>query len=324
MSESKPTALYYEMLNYQEPNIERLEEVFDLIRLETPQADTDDVLREADVGFAPLGYAYDKEKIDRMPALEVIASNTTGEPHIDRSYAESCGISVFSLKDEDEFLESITPTAEHTWGLLLALTRNVPAAYDAVLDGQWNRWDFPGDAMLSNMTLGIVGLGRLGHLVAEYADAFRMEEIGFYDPEKESDDVQCAKKYDDLTELVASHDVITIHAPSNEATRNMFDADLFSHFKQGSYVINTARGAIIDEQALVESLAADRLAGAALDVFDGEYEPDHEKRLRSSQLLDYARENDDLLLTPHIGGSTYDAWEQTERRVIEKAIAALE
>lgn len=323
MSEERPTALYYEMLNYQPSNLELLREHFDLVTLETPEDDTDEVLRRVEVGFAPLGFEYDREKIDRMPKLCVIASNTTGEPHIDREYAESREIAVFSLKGEDEFLETITPTAEHTWGLLLALMRHIPQAYESVLDGNWSRWPFPGTAMLSNLTIGIVGMGRLGRIVADYARAFRMEEIGFYDPKTDGDDIPFAKKVGTLKELVGTYDIVTIHAPSNEDTHKMFDADVFRAFKRGSYLVNTARGELIDEEALVEQLESGRLAGAALDVFDGEYEVDHERRLRESPLYEYARKNDDLLMTPHIGGSTYDAWEETERRVIEKAIDRL-
>lgn len=324
MNEEPPTALYYEMLNYQPSNLALLREHFDLVTLETPTDDTDEVLRQVEVGFAPLGFEYDRDKIDRMPNLRVIASNTTGEPHIDREYAESKGIAVFSLKDEDEFLETITPTAEHTWGLLLALMRHIPQAYESVLDGNWSRWPFPGKSMLSNLTIGIVGMGRLGRLVADYARAFRMEEIGFYDPNTGAEEVPFAEKVDTLEELVGRYDVVTIHAPSTEETRGMFDEAVFASFREGSYLVNTARGELVDEEALVESLEAGRLAGAALDVFDGEYEVDHERRLRASPLYQYARENDDLLLTPHIGGSTYDAWEATERRVIKKAVDHLD
>lgn len=316
----KPTALYYEMLNYQSSNMELLEEHFDLVTLETPEEDTVEILERIEVGFAPLGFDYDRKKIDRMENLRVIVSNTTGEPHIDREYAESNGIAVFSLKDEDEFLDTITPTAEHTWGLLLAVMRNIPQAYQSVLEGTWSRWLFPGPAMLSNLTIGIVGMGRLGRIVADYARAFRMEEIAFYDPTTDADFVEFAEKVDSLEDLVSAHDVITIHAPANEETNRMFDREVFSRFKQGSYLVNTARAALIDEEALVEALSSGPLAGAAFDVFDGEYEVDHEQRLQESPLYRYAQENDDLLLTPHIGGSTYDAWEKTQRRVISKAI----
>jgi D-3-phosphoglycerate dehydrogenase len=312
--------LYYKMLNFQPANLKLLEDNFEILTLENPTQDKDEILEKVEVAFAPLGFQFNQEKIDKMPNLKVIASNTTGESHIDRAYAESKGIKVFSLKYEQEFLGTITPTAEHTWGLILALIRHTPWAYQSVLAGYWNRRLFGGKAMLSKMTLGIVGLGRLGRLVADYAKSFKMPQVMFFDPNVPADVAPDIKKMPDLETLVAASDIVSVHIPAEKETHKIFNRELFQKFKPGSFFINTSRGELVDEEALVESLASGHLAGAALDVFDGEYQLDCEKIWQEHPLLKYAKEHDNLLITPHIGGSTLDAWLLTEERVIIQTI----
>lgn len=315
--------LYYGMLKFQPENLELLEKNFNVVKLKTPKEDTDKILSEVEIGFAPLGFHYDKTKIDRMPNLKVIASNTTGEPHIDREYAQSKGIAVVSLKDEQEFLRTITPTAEHTWGLLLALMRRTPWAYQAVLEGRWNRRPWGGKAMLSRMSIGIAGLGRLGSLVARYAKAFQIPKVSFYDPYVEKCTIEGVAREENLEELVGNHEIISVHIPANEKTHKIFNKALFEKCKDGSFFINTSRAELVDEDAMIDALESGKLAGAAVDVFEGEFELDHDERLQKSRLLAYAKAHDNLLITPHIGGSTIDAWRETERRVIDGIFSVL-
>ena len=141
------------------------------MELDDPRQDTDDVLGGIDVLFAPLGYMVDVRKLDRCPKLRAIASNTTGIPHIDAAAANKRGVAVCALHDERAFLDSITPTAEHTIGLMLAAWRRIPAAHSAARDGQWNRRLWGAPRMMSRMRLGIVGFGRLGQRVARVAEA---------------------------------------------------------------------------------------------------------------------------------------------------------
>lgn len=315
-----PKALYYNILQYQDENLKLLQDNFDLKILENPTEDTDELLSDIDVVFAPLGFKCDKNKIDKMPNLKVIASNTTGEPHIDREYANSRGIAVFSLKDDQEFLSTITPTAEHAWGLLLSLMRRIPWAYQSVLYGEWDRRLFGGKSMLSRMTIGIVGFGRLGSIVADYAKAFRMKEICFFDPSVSENKVEGVKRAKSLEELLENSDVVTVHIPATPENSKLFSKKIFNSFKKGSFFINTSRAEVVDEFAMIEALKEKILAGAAVDVFDGEFELNHNELLQKSLLLEYAKEHDNLLITPHIGGSTYDAWRLTERRIIDKII----
>lgn len=312
-------ALYFDILNYQEQNVELLHRHFSVVRLADPSMLTDEHLRDADVLFAPLGYQYGVDLFAKAPQLKVIATNTTGVPHIDIAAAEARGIKVFSLKDETVFLSTITPTAELTFGLIISITRNMVPAHRSVLDGSWCRWEFGGSAMLSRMSLGIVGLGRLGKMVARYAAAFGMSVL-YHDPFIVHDPSWTYTRVDDLNALVASADITTVHIPMNNMNRYLFSRKQFGTFKRGAYFINTARGEVVDSHALVEVLTSGHLAGAAVDVLDGEFEPGFQDRVLFHPLIQYARTHDNLIVTPHIAGSTVDAWSFTQRHVIQQAI----
>lgn len=318
----KPKLLYYTTLKFSECNLAWMRERFDLLELESPLQDDPQVLAECAAALAPLGFIFDRRKIDACKNIRAIGSNTTGHPHIDVEYALKKNISVITLKNHTSFMETITPTAEHAWGLLLALTRNLVEANRFALAGGWDRRPFGGNKMLSRMSLGIVGLGRLGTKVAGYGRAFGME-VRYYDPyREESGDV--AIKVPTLCELAISSDIVSIHAPHEKSTENLINHEFFSACRPGSYFINTARGELVDHNALLDALADGTLAGAALDVVPGEYEPGFVNSWKKSPLLEYAQKNKNLLLTPHIGGSTRDAWQLTERFTLEKIAECLE
>ena len=318
---AKPTLIYYEALKYQPENIKKLKENFNVLELPSPAHDYPEALAAADVLLAPLGFYCGKKKIDAAPKLKVIGSNTTGHPHIDVAYAVAKGVQVVTLKDDAEFLSTITPTAELTWGLIIALTRNLIPAYRSVIEGKWDRRPFGGRAMLSRMKLGVVGFGRLGKMVARYGRAFGMNVV-YHDPNifEEADGIY---RLQTLEELVAKSDIITVHVPHEKETQKMFDRKLFAKFKQGAFFINTSRGELVDHASLLECLKAGTLTGAAMDVFEDEFDTEFKERLTSHALWEYAAKNPNLILTPHIGGSTYDAWRFTEVRVIDRIIDAL-
>jgi len=315
----KPKALYYTILKFLPENRELLDRHFDVLELPDPDADNDTNLAQVDLVFAPLGYQFGLYKLKRRQKLKVIASNTTSVPHIDLKAAENLGITVISLKNERQFLESITATAEHTWGLLLAVLRKTPWSFKAVMDGTWNRFEFGGDTMLSRMDLGIIGLGRLGKMVAGYGKAFGMR-VRYYDPYIDDRNC-CIEKMPSLESLVSSSNVISIHVPANTTTLNMINDRIIEYMQPGTIIINTSRGEVIEEGALLNALKKGRLRGAALDVLNGEFEPGFKPS--SHPLVKYAMENENLLITPHIGGSTIDAWCETQKMVISMAIKEL-
>jgi phosphoglycerate dehydrogenase-like enzyme len=316
------TVLYYDILSFQPQNLATLEASFRVLRLPDPSFDTKEILEQAEVIFAPLGYYFGREKIEQSPKLKVIASNTTGVPHIDVNYAADKGIKVASLQNQTEFLNSITPTAELSLGLLIAVTRRIPWAFSSVCRGTWNRRLFGGRTMLSRSSLGIVGLGRLGRMMAVYGTALGMK-IHYHDLQAKEGASDVWIYHQQIESLVSVSDVITLHLPLDQTTRGLFGPDLLARFREGSCLINTSRGEIVDSQALIAGLKMGKPGCAAVDVLDGEFDPGFEKMVKDHPLVQYAADHDNLLITPHIGGSTKDAWGETEAFTIQMTLEYL-
>ena len=269
-------------------------------------------LANVEVLVIRLRYLINATFLAQCPQLRIISTATTGLDHIDLQTTEARQIAVLSLRGETAFLRTITATAEHTWGLLLALLRHIPEAHHSVIKGDWDRDRFFGRE-LQGRTLALVGLGRIGQMVARYGLAFRMKVVA-YDPYQTEwiDDVSRA---DSLPELVAQADVLSLHVPLSAETKHLIGATEFAALKKNAIVVNTSRGAVIDEVALLENLKSGQLAGAALDVIHDEYSPSSSLR---ENLLQYAATHTNLLITPHLGGATHDSLEKVEVFMAEK------
>jgi D-3-phosphoglycerate dehydrogenase len=242
--------------------------------------------------------------------LRVIATPSTGTDHIDLDAARERGIAVISLKDDSEFLEQVTATAELAWGLLLAVVRRLPAATDAARRGQWARDRFRGH-QLSGRTLGIIGYGRLGRMTARIGRAFRMRVVACDVREVAAEP---GVEMVGLDRLLAESDVVSLHVHLDDATRGLLGPAELARMKPGSILLNTSRGGLIDEEALLAALRSGQLAGAGLDVIDGEWRSD----LEQHPLVEYARTHEHLVITPHIGGVTYESQELAYTRTIGK------
>jgi D-3-phosphoglycerate dehydrogenase len=242
--------------------------------------------------------------------LKIISCATTGSDHIDRAELDRRGIPVRTLQEDRELLLNLTPAAELSWALVLACARHLPAAVAHVRAGGWTRELFPG-TMLNGRRIGIVGCGRIGTWMSRYARAFGMTVTGF-DPHLE--DFPAHVQPVPLPQLVAESDVISIHVPLTEETTGLIGAALLQTVKPGAILVNTSRGAIVDEAALLGTLRSGRLGAAGLDVLADE--PDIDK----SALAAYARSHDNLIITPHCGGFSPDAVKIVCRRAAEKII----
>jgi len=245
--------------------------------------------------------------------LKIISCATTGSDHIERGEIKRRGIPVRTLMEDKELLLNLTPAAELSWALLLACARMLPAAINHVKSGGWSRELFPG-VMLKGKRIGIIGCGRIGTWMSRYARAFGMDIVG-YDPLL--DDFPPQIKPVSLEELVRTSDFITIHVPLNKDTRELLSEDLFAILKREAILINTSRGAVVDEKALLNGLESSRLLAAGLDVLTDE--PDVEK----SPLFKYAQTHDNLIITPHCGGFSHDAVRIVCRRAAEKIVEYL-
>lgn len=246
---------------------------------------------------ASMRVRFDRALLDRAPALRVVSTATTGADHIDARVLEDRGIPLLTLAGETELLHRLTPAAEHAWLLLMACARRIRGAMRHVLDGNWRREEFPG-IMLRGRTLGVIGCGRIGSWVARYARAFEMEVIG-HDPYVAPWPAEIRRC--DLDQLLAVADCVSVHVPLNGETRGMIGEREFGLMKSGAVFVNTSRGGVIDEHALLSSLAEGRLGAAGLDVLDGE------PAVARHPLVEYARRHENLLITPHIGGFCPDA-----------------
>lgn len=272
---------------------------------------------DADVLWVRLRNVIDAEVMDAAPRLRVIVTNTTGTNHIDLEEAVRRNIRVLSLRGETEFLKRIRATAELTVGLLLALVRHIPAAASDVRNGGWNRYGFKGHQLFEK-TAGIVGYGRLGRIVGGYLGALGMRVLAATRPDEEvepADGVAIVP----LTTLLEQSDVVTLHVDLRPDTTGMFGAEQFRAMKPGAWFINTARGELVDEAALLGALETGRLAGAALDVVSGSIGADVSQR----PLLRYAALSDRLLITPHIGGYTFESLAATELFLADRLSAVM-
>jgi D-3-phosphoglycerate dehydrogenase len=267
-------------------------------------------LGEYDIVWTRLGHRLGAADIPAKCRCRILAIPATGLDHIDLDACGSAGIRVASLRGEVEFLRDVRATAEHTVALALALLRRLPAAHRSVLEGGWNRDAFRGRELYGR-TAGIIGVGRLGSIVAGYFRAFGMVVQG-YDPRPDFP-VELARRCDSLDELMFGADVISVHVAYHPGTRHLVDEKHFAHVRRGAVLINTSRGGVIDDTALLAALVDGRLSGAALDVVDGE--PDVG---RDHPLVRHAREHGNLILTPHIGGNTVESLAKTESFIAQK------
>ncbi len=242
------------------------------------------------------------ELVDAAKNLRVIGRAGVGVDNIDVAAATARGIVVMNAPDGN----TIT-TAEHTIALLVALARSVPQANSSLKSGKWERKNFIGTE-LQGKTLGIVGLGRIGKIVAARARGLGMKIVA-YDPfvaQQQSRDLEI--DIASLDQVLSQADFLTIHTPLTVETRGLIDANALAKMKDGARVINCARGGLVDEQALHDAISSGKIAGAALDVFVEEPPPTDHPLLSLSQVI----------VTPHLGASTTEAQEGVAFTVAEQ------
>jgi D-3-phosphoglycerate dehydrogenase len=247
-----------------------------------------------------------EEVIKAGVRLKVIGRAGIGLDNIDVQAATKRGVVVLNAPGGNTI-----STAEHTVSMMLSLARNVPQACASLKQHKWERKRFTGTEV-HGKTLGIVGLGRIGGGVARRASALGMKILG-YDPIVSAEKARSMNVEPvELDTLIRESDFITFHVPLTEQTRNLITADHFAAMKQGVYIINCARGGIVNEDALYEAVRDGRVAGAALDVF--EHEPPFDSPLLAL---------DAVVVTPHLGASTGEAQVNVAREVAEHVVRAL-
>jgi D-3-phosphoglycerate dehydrogenase / 2-oxoglutarate reductase len=247
------------------------------------------------------------ELIDKATSLRVIGRAGVGVDNVDVPAATKRGIVVANAPQSN-----VVTAAEHTMALLLALARNIPQAHQSLLEGKWDRSKYSG-VELYEKTLGIVGFGRIGQLVAQRARGFGMRVLAF-DPFVSAERYRelGVEKAADSDEIYAQADFITVHLPKTPETEGWLNAEAFAKMRDGARILNVARGGLVDEVALKEALDSGKLAGAALDVFPSE-------PMTESPLFGLPN----VVVTPHLGASTAEATDRAGYQSAEQVVAAL-
>lgn len=271
--------------------VELLERYHDVdVRLGCSPDELRAIIGEYDALIVRSQVKVDAALIDAGARLIVIGRAGVGVDNVDLEAATRAGITVVNAPTGNTIA-----AAEHTLALLFALARRVPAADASVRRGEWKRSQFTG-IELRGKTLGIVGLGKIGLAVADRARGLEMTIIGA-DPYVTAEQAALhGVERVELDELLARADVVTLHVPGGRSTRGLIGPDRIARMKRGAFLLNVARGGIVDEAALAEALASGHLGGAAIDVF--EHEPPVDSPLLTAP---------NTVLTPHLGASTAEA-----------------
>jgi len=248
----------------------------------------------------------DAEVLEAGRRLKVVGRAGIGLDNVDVAAATRLGIMVVNAPQSN-----VISAAEHTVALILAQARNIPQAHLALREGRWERRRFQG-AELYGKTLGIVGLGRVGALVAQRLNAFGMHLLA-YDPYVSRDRAaQMGVELASLADVLARADVVTVHLPKTPETTGLIGQAELAAMKPGARLVNTARGGIVDEAALAKAIDDGHLAGAALDVFA-------EEPTTQSPLFDL----DGVVVTPHLGASTTEAQDKAGVTIAQQLLLAL-
>jgi len=274
---------------------------------------TPEILNSAEIVSVFVSHPVDKEFLDAMPNIKLIATRSTGFDHIDIEEAKAKGIEVVSVPFYGE-----NTVAEFAFALLLTLSRKTYDAYDRIAEtGSFSQEGLRGFD-LKGKTIGVIGTGHIGLNIVSMAKGFNMNIIAFDPFPKEEKAQELGFIYVSLDELLAGSDVITIHAPHTDSTHHMINTGNIEKIKKGAYLINTARGAVIETQAIVEALEKNILSGAGLDVLEEEGDMKDEITLLNSKhpkleelknvlsnhyLIDHPR----VIITPHIAFNTDEA-----------------
>jgi D-3-phosphoglycerate dehydrogenase len=250
-----------------------------------------------------------KEMMAASPQLKAIGVHGMGCDHVDIDAAKELGKVVFNTPDA-----LTVSVAEMTLALILSLTRRIVAADKAVRAGDWNRKY--GDLIgvdLAGRTVGLIGLGRIGAAVARRLKAFDVRIIYYSRTRRRELESFIGVEWAELDDLLARSDVISLHVPGTPETHHMIGPREFGLMKQGVLIVNMARGRVIDQEALLDALMTERVAGAALDVFEVEpLDPAHPLTAM-----------DNVILTPHLGASSLEGMQRMATQVAQGVLDVL-
>jgi len=310
---SKNKILHLERETYSVSSLKKLEENYDVTYASFNNQSAFDAFlkgKDFEIVFTKLGLSIGKVQMDLLCKLKIICTPTTGYNHIDEEYANQKTIQIIGLKNQKDFLSQVKSTAEHSWALMLSIARNLhPAITDTQKAKKWDRNPYLADE-LNEKTLGIIGYGRLGKIIGEYGQVFGMNVLAYDLDDKAFHSKPLYVEKTDLDNLLENSDYIILLISWTKENINFIDTKKISLMKKEAYLINTARGELIDEKALLKALKNNKIKGAALDVLWEDSSWDKEKTVYN-ELLDYSKTNNNLIITPHMGGYGKSSIEKT-------------
>jgi|TARA_B100001094_G_scaffold96292_1_gene92221 phosphoglycerate dehydrogenase-like enzyme len=236
------------------------------------------------------------EEVLKDSNVKVINTASTGLNHIDIDYCKENNIDVWSLKEDYELINDLPSTSELAFGLMMSLMRNIPKSFHSVRDGNWDYEPYVGH-QIKGKTIGVIGYGRLGKIMCDLFSGWGVKLLAT-DPYER---ITTARGVP-LDELLEKSDVVFLHTHVTDETRGMVDEEFISYMKEGSYLINTARGELVDEEAIIESIKGGHLKGYGTDVIKDEFGD-----IQNSKLVEFSMNpNNNVVITPHIGGMTIE------------------
>ena len=236
------------------------------------------------------------EEVLKDSNVKVINTASTGLNHIDLNYCKENNIDVWSLKEDYELINDLPSTSELAFGLMMSLMRKIPQSFDSVKDGNWDYEPFVGH-QIKGKTIGVIGYGRLGKIMCDLFYGWGVKLLAS-DPYERITTARGTPRF----ELLEKSDVVFLHTHVTDETRGMVDEEFISYMKQGSYLINTARGELVDEVAIIESIKVGHLKGYGTDVIKDEFGD-----IQNSKLVEFSMNpNNNVVITPHIGGMTIE------------------
>jgi D-lactate dehydrogenase len=281
---------------------------------------------EAEVASPFINSRFDASALSQFPRLKLIATRSTGYDHIDLDYCAKHSISVANVPDYGD-----STVAEHVFALLLAVARNLVESVERTRRGRFTQTGLRGFE-LRDGTLGVVGTGRIGLRVIEIARGFGMKVIAFDLQPNDAAAARLGFEYSTLDQLLSNSDVVTLHVPATAGTASLLSDREFSRMKPGAILINTARGHIVDVEALVRALADGKLRGAGLDVLP--QEPlireeaaiFHQEAVRDADDFKALVANHVLLRFPNVVVTPHNAYntEAALKRILSTTIANIE
>ncbi len=238
------------------------------------------------------------EEVLQFSFLEVINTVSTGLNHIDIDYCKNNKIDVWSLKEDYALINDLPSTSELAFGLMMSLMRNIPKSFHSVRDGNWDYEPYVGH-QIKGKTIGVIGYGRLGKIMCRLFDGWGVKVLvdDPYEYEIDKRDSKVLRK-----RLLNSSDVVFLHTHVTDETRGMVDDEFLSQMKRGSYLINTARGELVEEGSIIKSIEQGHLKGYGTDVIKDEFGD-----IQNSKLVEFSiNPNNNVVITPHIGGMTIE------------------